>query len=60
MDCFARHGHESVIFLNKGAEELVGFTTGFDHNVVVSHLLEKLVANQAVATSQQDALAVTG
>jgi len=60
MDGLAGHGHETVVFLDEGAKELVGFATSLDHDVVVSHLLEKLVANQAVAAGQQDALAVAG
>ena len=51
VDGRAGKGDEIRIFLNEGTEELVCFATSFDHDVVVSHLLEKLVTDKTVAAS---------
>jgi hypothetical protein len=50
-----RHGRG--IFLDHCAEELVSFTSGLNHNIVVTHLLEQALANQTVAAGYQNALA---
>jgi len=43
------------IFLNHCAEELVGFTSSLNHNVIVTHKLEQAMADQTVAARYQNA-----
>jgi hypothetical protein len=40
----------SCISLNESAKKLVRLTSSFYHDVVISHLLEKTVANKAVTS----------
>ena len=58
VDGLTGERNEICIFLHESTEEFVCLATSFDHDVVVSHLLEKLVADEAVAAGQKDALSI--